>query len=182
MTVTNNWAVGLHVCGKYSVELGFGTCFESDVVTFSVANDFFHHGTHLVYFYRVYNEMLCVETVFFRRFLETGSRFFNAVVKNVGETKQHGSRDIACVEFVHQFFEVDFHTIFSRCYINVSLFVDVKIIDTPTVYIIKLGGIFNAPFFHLSVVFIFSIISLQILSIFSLVQRGDTSCLNMAWE
>ena len=98
--------------------------------------------------------MLCVETVFFRRFLETGSRFFNAVVKNVGETKQHGSRDIACVEFVHQFFEVDFHTHCTPGYglasVVMAMLHGVDIVDTNIWYF---GGGTAAPAIELVYLF-----------------------------
>ncbi len=95
MPVAYYQAVGVHVCGQHGMQFGFRAGLKSYVVAFAVADYFFHHGAHLVYFYGIYNEMVAIEVVFFRCLLEAGCRFFYTVVEDIGKPQQYGSGDVA---------------------------------------------------------------------------------------
>ena len=181
VAVADDKAVGVHVGGQHCVELGLAAGLEADVVAFAVADDLLHDGAHLIDLNGVDNEMLGLEIVFAGGLLEAGGCLLDPVVDDVGETQEHGGRDIAPVELVHEFLEIDSHAVLARSDIDVSLLVDVIVIYAPAVDVIKLGRVFHTPFFHCRFLFSTEMILSLNMSTLSLVSRGDTSSMCFAF-
>ena len=114
MAVANNQAVAVHICGQHGVQFGLAACFEAEVVLLAVADDFLHHGAHLVYLDRVDDEVVGLVVVLLFGAVEAFCRLFDAVVEDIGEAQQDGRGDVARVEFVNYFLEVYFHAVFAR--------------------------------------------------------------------
>ena len=124
ISVANDQVFFVDARGKHGMQFGFGSGFKPDVEFFPVRHDFFHHLPHLVYFYGVNDKILRIVFIFVGRFTETARYFFDPIVEDVGETKQHGRRDVAHLQFVHQIFQIDRCISFARGHLNVSFLVD----------------------------------------------------------
>ena len=57
-------------------------------------------------------------------------------------------------QMVNDLLEVNLHTVLFGRDIDVSLFVDAEIIDSPTLDIVEFLGVFNTPLFHASILFL----------------------------
>ena len=139
---------GVRVDGNDGVQLGFRAGFQPEVELLAVADHFFHDGAYLVDLDGIDDEVFSFEAIFLGRFLEAVACLFDAVVQDVGEPHQHGSRHVAHGQFVHQFPQIDPYAVFPRADEHVSFFVDAEIIDSPSVDVIEFLGVFNAPFSH----------------------------------
>ena len=146
--VADDEAVGVHVCGEHGVQFGLGACFEAQVVAFAVADDFLHDGPHLVDLDGEDDEVFALVVVLFARLAEAFVGLLNAVVEDVGEAKEYGSRDVACSQLVDDLFQVYLYAVLLGCDIDVPLFVDAKVIDSPTLDVVEFLGVLNAPLFH----------------------------------
>ena len=51
---------------------------------------------------------------------------------------------------VDHFLEIHLHAVFLRCYIDVSLLVDAKVVHAPSFDVVELLGVFNSPLSHVS--------------------------------
>ena len=69
-------------------------------------HDFLHDLAHLVYLYRIYNEVLGFIVILLGSLLEATRNFLHTIVKNVRETQQHGRSHIAYLKFVKHIFQV----------------------------------------------------------------------------
>ena len=83
MAVADDEAVAVHVGGEHSVEFGFRTCFKPKVILLAVADDFFHHGAHLVHLYRINDKVLGLEIILLFGTGEALGGFLDTVVENV---------------------------------------------------------------------------------------------------
>lgn len=96
------------------MQLRFGTRFESKVVFFTVADNFLNYRTHLVDLDGVDDKVFSFEFVFFGSACKALRGFFDTVVQYVGKSEQHRRGDVARVEFVDHFFQVDANPILAR--------------------------------------------------------------------
>ena len=113
-----------------------------------MADDLFYYGTYLVDLNGINDKILSFVVIFLGCLLEAVAGFLDTVVQDVGETNQYRGRHVPDGQFVHQFPQIDFHAILSRGYVNVSFFVDSKIVDSPSVDVVQFFGVFNTPFSH----------------------------------
>ena len=106
------------------MQFGFRAGLKAYVVFLAVAYNFFDHGTHLVDFDGEDNVVLAFELVFVSRRLETCVNLVYAVVDDVGEANQHGSRNIPECQFVNKFAQIDRCTALYGLYGDVAFVVD----------------------------------------------------------
>ena len=133
------------------MEFGFGTSLQTEVVFLSVADDLLYHRTNLIDLDRVDDEGFSCIAVFFRCILKAGCSLLDTVVDDVGKADQHRGCHITKREFVHHFFQINFHSILAWSGNNMPFVVDVEIVHSPAADAIELAGVFNAPFSHNSV-------------------------------
>ena len=105
-------------------------------------------GLHLVHLDGIDHIVLTFVVVFLRGFLETAPCLLDPVVKDIGETEQHGRRDITQRQFVHHLTQIDLRTVFAGCDIDVALLVDAEIGGAPTVDVVELLRVIDGPFLH----------------------------------
>ena len=151
VAVAHHERVGVGIDGNDSMQFGLRACLQTEVELLAVVDHLFHNGTHLVHLDGINDEVLTLVTILFGCFLETTRHLLNAVVQYVGKAHQHGSRHIAQLELVDQFFQIDLHTILTRSYYNMPFLVDTKVGSAPTSNVVQLFRIFNTPFSHSSV-------------------------------
>ena len=138
----------LHV-RKNRMEFRLGTCFKTNVELGTVTHHFFQDRTLLVHLDREDAVMATLVAIFSRRLREALVNLFDAAVQNIRETQQHRSRNIAQGKFLHEFVKVNARTaVLDRRNRRVTLVVNVKVTYAPTLYVVKISGIVNAPFFH----------------------------------
>ena len=148
VAVAHDEAVAIHVGGQHGVELGFGAGLQAQVVLLAVADDFLHHGAHLVHLDWIDDEVLGLVVVLRCGAGKAVGSFFDAVVEDVGEAQKHGSCYIARVEFVDHFFEVNAHAVLTGRHVDVAFLVYAEVVDSPTFDVVEFLGIFNSPFSH----------------------------------
>ena len=95
VAVADDETVGVHVGGEHRVEFRFGACLESEVIFFSVADDFLHDGSHLVHLDGIDDEVLRLVVICLRCFVEAVRCLFDSVVKDVRESEEHGCGDVS---------------------------------------------------------------------------------------
>ena len=83
--VADDEAVAVHVGGQDSMQLWLGACFQPQVIALAVADDFFHHGTHLVHLNGEYDKMLALVAVFTFCLAKALVGLLDTVVEDVGE-------------------------------------------------------------------------------------------------
>ena len=149
VAVADDEAVAVHVGGQHGVQLGFRAGLQSQVVALAVADDFLHDGAHLVNLDREDDEVFGLVVVFLGSLAETLVGLLDAVVQDVGEAQQHGCRHVACSQFVDHLFEVDLHAVLLGRNIHVSLLVNAKVVDSPTLDVVEFLGVFDAPLLHI---------------------------------
>ena len=146
------------------MEFGLRTSLQSEVELPSVRDDLFDHGLHLVHLDGIDHIVLTFIIIFLGGFLETAPRLLDPVVKNIGETEQHGRRDITQRQLVHHLTQVDLRIVLAWGDIDITLLVDAEIRGAPTVDVVELLRVIDGPFLHKSnssfifatLVFIFS--------------------------
>ena len=94
IAVADDQRIGIRVDRNHRMEFGFGTSFQSQIELLAMADDLFHHRTHLIDFYGIDNEILRLITIFIRSLLETVRDLFNTVIQNIWETDQYRSLHI----------------------------------------------------------------------------------------
>ena len=95
VAVAHDEAVAVHIGGQHSVKLRFGAGLQAQVVLLAVADDFLHHGAHLVHLDGIDDEVFGLVVVLRCSAGKAVGSFFDAVVEDVGETQKHGSCYIA---------------------------------------------------------------------------------------
>ena len=151
VAVADNQRIRIVHVREYCVQFRLGACFETDVVLLAVADNFFEHGALLVHLDRENAVVAPVETVFLAGFVKAFVNLLDAAVQDIREAQQHRSRNVAERKFLHEFVQVDVRTaILERVNRCVSLLVDVEEVHAPTLDIVQVTGIVNAPFFHCS--------------------------------
>ena len=149
VAVADNQRIRIVHVREYRMQFRLGTGFETDVVLLAVADDFFQDRALLVYLDWEDTIVASVETVFLAGLVKAFVDLFDAAVQDVRETQQHRSRNIAERKFLHQFVKVNVRTaILERMYRGMALFVDVEVVYAPTLDVVQVAGIVNAPFFH----------------------------------
>ena len=150
VAVADDEAVAVHVCGNHGMQFGFRAGLQPEVVALAVADDFFYDGAHLVHLHGEDDKVFTLVVIFLACLAETFVGLLDAVVQYVGEAEQHGSRHMAGSQVVHQLLEVHLHAVLFRRDIDMSLLVDAKVIDSPTLDVVELLRILYAPLFHFS--------------------------------
>ncbi|CDF22979.1 unknown [Prevotella sp. CAG:617] len=148
VAVADNQAVAVHVGSQDGMQLGLAARLKTEIVFFSVADDFLYHRAHLIDLDGVYNKVLPLEVILLGRLIEAGRGLFNPIVQDVGKTHQHRSRDVTLGQIRNQFLQVNAHIILARRYVNMALFVDAEVIDTPSSDVVEFLRVFNSPFSH----------------------------------
>ena len=110
---------------------------------------FRNHRLHLVDLDRIDRITFALEAIFLACLLEALGHALDAVVQNVGETEEYRSLNVSQRQFVHNLAQIHLYAVFFWSHHNVTLLVDVEIIDTPSVDIVQLSAILNMPFLHL---------------------------------
>ena len=150
VSVADNEAVAVHVGGQHGMKFWLRSCFQSQVVTFTMTDDLFHHRAHLVDLDGEDDEMLTLVVIFLLCFSKAFVGLLNAIVQDVGETQQNRSGHMAGSQLVHHFFQVHLYAVLLGSDIYVSFFIDAKIVHSPSLDIVQLLGVFNSPFLHVS--------------------------------
>ena len=132
------------------MELGLGTGFQAQIVTLAMADDFLHHGSHLVDLDGEDDEMLALVVVFLFGFAEAFIGLLDAVVQYVGESQQHGCGHVACRQAVNHLLEIYLHAVLLGRHIHVSLLIDAEVAYSPALYVVQLFRVFYSPFLHFS--------------------------------
>ncbi len=133
------------------MQFRLGTGLETDIVLLTVADDFFEHGALLVHLDREDAVVASVKAVFLTGLVEALVDLLDAAVQDIREAKQHRSGNVAERKFLNEFVQVDVRAAFlERVNCRVALFVDVEEVHAPTLDIVQVTGIVNAPFFHCS--------------------------------
>ena len=130
------------------MKLGLGTGLQADVEPTAMRHQLLHHGLHLVDLDGVDDEVLALVVILFGRLLEAAGQLLDAVVQDVGETQQSGSRDVARTQLVHHVHQVDRHATLLGSDGNVTQFVDAEVFLTPALDVVEFGAVLNAPFVH----------------------------------
>ena len=131
------------------VQLGLRAGLEAEVELAPVADNLLDDGLHLVNLDGIDDEVLPLETVFVRRFLETAPRFLNPVVEDVGEAEQHRRGNVPERKFVHHVVKVYLHVVLARGDIHIAALVDAEVGCSPPADVVKLVRVFDSPFLHL---------------------------------
>ena len=76
--------------------------------------------------------------VFLSGLSKTRRSLLNPIVQNIGKTYQHRSRYVSQLQLIHQFFQIDADTVFTRCYHYMTFVIDTKVRSAPTCNVIKL--------------------------------------------
>ena len=134
------------------MELRLGTGFQSKIELLSVTDNFLHYRAHLVDLDRIDNKVLRFIPVFLSRLFETRRHLFNTVVQNIRETYQHRGCHIPQLQLVNQFFQIDSHSVFTRCNNDMSFVINTKVGGPPTRDVVEFLRIFNTPLSHFSVI------------------------------
>ena len=148
VAVADDEAVAVHVGGQHGMQFGLGAGFQSQVIAFAVADDFLHDGAHLVHLDGEDDEVLGLVVVLLGSLAEALVGLLDAVVEDVGEAQQYGSRDVARGQLVHDLLEVYLHAVLLGGDIDVAFLVDAKVVDSPALDVIELFRVFDSPFFH----------------------------------
>ena len=86
VSVADDERMAIHVKGKDGMEFGFRACFQAHIVLVPVADEFLHHGAHLVHLDGIDNVALCLIVILLRSTFEAFRNLGDAVVQDVGET------------------------------------------------------------------------------------------------
>ena len=89
-----------------------------------------------------------VVSVFLGGMAETVGDFLDAGVEDIREAEQHGCGYVAQLQLVKHLADVDGCAAGRRRHLDMPLVVDGEVVETPAGYVVKLGGILNAPFPH----------------------------------
>ena len=151
VAVADDEGVGIVHIGKHRVEFGLGTGLETDVELFAVAHHLFKDRALLVHLDGENAVVTALEAVFLAGLVEALVNLLDAAVQDIREAEQHRSGDVAERKFLHQVVQVDVRAAFLE-WVNcrVALLVDVEEVHAPTLDIVQVTGIVNAPFFHCS--------------------------------
>ena len=68
---------------------------KTEIELFAMRYDFLYDWLHLVDLDRIDDEVLAFVSIFLLGFLEATGCLLDTIVENVGESEQHGSRDVA---------------------------------------------------------------------------------------
>ena len=147
--VADNHGIIVDIYRQDGVQFRLGTGFEPYIVFGPVPDYFLDYGTHLVYFDRIYYEVLRGIAVLVGSSPETVGNLFYPVVEYVRETEQHRGRDIPHLEFLHQLLQIDGRPVFLGSHGHVTFLINRKIIQAPAFNVVKFRRIFNSPFSHL---------------------------------
>ena len=148
VAVAHHERVGVGIDANYGMQFWLRTRFKAQVKLLAVGNHLLHHGSHLVHLDGVDNEVLSLVAILGSSLFEAARHFFDAVVEDVGESDQHGSRHVAQLQFVHQFPQVHGHAIFLGGDHYMALLIDTKVRSAPSRDVVELFGVFNTPFSH----------------------------------
>ena len=148
VAVADDEAVAVHVGGEDGMQLGLGAGFEAQVIAFAVADNLLHDGAHLVHLDGEDDEVLALVFVLFASLAEAFVGLLNAIVEDVGEAQQHRRRHMACGQLVDDLLQVDLHAVLLGRDIDMSLFVDAKVIDSPSLDVVEFLRVLNAPLLH----------------------------------
>ncbi len=162
VAVADDERIALGVHRDDGVQLGFRTRLQTEVELLAVAYYLLHHGVHLVHLDGIYRETLAAEPVFLGSLAVAARHTLDAVVENIGEAQQHGSADVAQRQFVHHLAQIDLDTVLLGCDDHVPLIVYAEVRDSPAVDVVKIGRIFNVPFFHSRNSFRYGLIDIKI--------------------
>ena len=138
------------------MEFRFGTGFQSEIELLSVADNLFHHRAHLVDLNRINYKVLGFITILFGRLFKAGRHLFNTVVQNIRKTYQHGRSHITQLQLIDQFFQIDSHSVSTRCNNYMTFVINTKVRGTPTCDVVEFLRIFNTPLSHFLLFSVFS--------------------------
>ena len=124
VSIADNEIVLIDIRSEHSVQLRLRAGLQPDVEFLAVAHDFVDHLTHLVHLYRIDDKVLRAIFIFLCGLLEASRNLLDAIVEDIGETQQHRSGNVTNLQLVHQFFQIDGCTTFTRSHLNVTIVVD----------------------------------------------------------
>ena len=136
------------ICGKHSMQLRLRTGLKADIELLAVAHYLLHHRTHLIHLYRIDRIALPLIVVLLGSLTEAVRYFLDAIIQNIGKTKQHRSADVAHLKLVDHLLEVDRSVAGTWCHHHVPALIDRKIVSAPAGNIVQLLAVFDAPLSH----------------------------------
>ena len=112
--------------------------FQPEIEFLSMADNLLNHRAHLINLNRIDDKVLRFIAVFLSGLSKTRRSLLNPIVQNIGKTYQHRSRYVSQLQLIHQFFQIDADTVFTRCHHYMTFVIDTKVRSAPTCNVVKL--------------------------------------------